>query len=103
MDMQILPWIKDDIAIEIIGKMIAEQVRQLNFILDAFEQIGLDEDSHEVQSNEDYQYHSGRIRTLYVEVQGIYKGEDKEAILEKADKRYAPYLKGRLQSHHALA
>lgn len=34
------PWIKNNIAIEIIGRMIAEQVQRLNSILDVFEQIG---------------------------------------------------------------
>lgn len=34
MEMRVLPWIKDDITVEIIGKMIADQNRSLINIVD---------------------------------------------------------------------
>lgn len=39
MGMHLLPWIKDDIAIEVIGKMIAEQNEQL-FVVEEYKQAG---------------------------------------------------------------
>ena len=102
MEMHVLPWIKDDIAIEIIGKMIADQNRSLITILDAFESVGLDEDSREVQANTDYQYHNQRIISLQNEIQQIYRGENKAELIEKVNTQYAPYIKGRLKTLKSL-
>ena len=93
-----MPWIKDDIAIEIIGKMIADQNRSLLHIVNAFENVGLDEASAEVQANADYQYHSQRIVSLQNEIQQIYRGENKAELIDKVDRQYAPYIKGKLKS-----
>lgn len=103
MDMQILPWIKDDIAIEIIGKMIAEQVQRLNEIVDAFELVDMDEADPEVQQNSDYLYHSQRIQALNAEIQQLYRGENKVDILRRVNNEYAPYIKGRFKSNYTLA
>lgn len=73
MEMQLLPWIKDDIAIEIIGKMISFQVRSLCDVLDAYRSIGFDENSTEVKQNKDYQYHDQRLSELHAEIQQIYR------------------------------
>ncbi|GAB4015964.1 hypothetical protein [Spirosoma koreense] len=103
MEMQVLPWIQDDIAIEIIGKMIADQNRSLIAVLDAFESVGLDEKSHEVQANADYQFHSGRIAALQAEIRQIYRGDNKAELIEKVTNQYAPYIKGRLKTLKSFA
>lgn len=103
MEMHVLPWIEDDIAIEIIGKMIADQNRSLISVLDAFESVGLDEDSQEVQNNPDYQYHSQRIIVLQNEIRQIYDGERKGELMEKVNSQYAPYIKGRLKTLKSFA
>lgn len=103
MEMQLLPWVKDDIAIEIIGKMIADQNRLLNSVLDAFENVGFDENSQEVQSNADYQFHNQRITLLQGEISQIYRGEGKAELIKKVDTRYAPYIKGRLKTLKSFA
>ncbi|QDK79473.1 hypothetical protein EXU85_13010 [Spirosoma sp. KCTC 42546] len=102
MDMKVLPWIKDDVAIEIIGKMIAEQNRLLISVLDAFESVGFDEDSYQVQNNADYQYHNQRIMFLQAEIDQIYQGENKAELIEKVNTQYAPYIKGRLKTLKSL-
>ena len=102
MDMHILPWIEDDIAIEIIGKMIAEQVQRLNEIVDAFESVDMDETDPEVQQNSDYLYHSHRIQALHAEIQQLYRGENKVDILSRVNSEYAPYIKGRFKSNYNL-
>ncbi|MVM34289.1 hypothetical protein GO755_29935 [Spirosoma sp. HMF4905] len=98
MEMHVLPWIKDDVAIEIIGKMIADQNRLLINVLDAFESVGFDEDSPEVQANADYQYHNQRIMLLQDEISQIYRRENTPELLEKVNTQYAPYIKGRLKT-----
>lgn len=55
MELQILSWIKDDIAIEIIGKMIAEQMQQVYKLVDEYKQIGLNYDSPEIAKDVRYQ------------------------------------------------
>ena len=102
MKMQVLPWVQDDVAIEIIGKMIADQNRLLMSVLDAFESVGLDEDSQEVQNNADYQYHNQRIMALQAEIRKIYKSEGKAELIEKVNTQYAPYIKGRLKTLKSL-
>ncbi len=102
MDEKIFPWIDDDVAIEIIGKMIADQNRLLNQVLQAFRNVGLGRESNEVQSNQDYQYHSQRIKELNAEIRQIYKGEDRDRLVEKAYSEYAPYIKGRLKILHPV-
>jgi uncharacterized protein YecE (DUF72 family) len=98
MEMQVLPWIKDDVAIEIIGKMISFQVRSLYDVLNAYRSVGFEVDSLEVKSNKDYQYHDQRIKELYAEIQQIYYNQNKDAIINKAYNEYAPYVKGRYQA-----
>ena len=77
--------------------MIAEQNRSLVNVLDAFENVGLNEDSQEVQANADYQYHNQRIMQLQGEIRQIYRGDNKAELIEKVDTQYAPYIKGRLK------
>jgi len=103
MDKQVFPWIDDDVAIEIIGKMIADQNRSLIAVLDAFENVGFDEDSQQVQANADYQHHNQRIMTLQSEIRQIYRGENKAELIDKVNTQYAPYIKGRLKTIKSFA
>lgn len=103
METNVFPWIDDDVAIEIIGKMIADQNRLLIQVLDAYKNVGLGRESAEVQSNQDYQYHSRRIKELNAEIRQIYRGEDRDKIVNKAFTEYAPYIKGRMKLFHTAA
>lgn len=103
MEMQVLPWIEDDVAIEIIGKMIADQNRSLLNVIEAFKISGFNRNSPEVKANKDYQYHQQRIKELHAEIQQLYKGEERRVLIDKAFNEYAPYIKGRLQSRQVAA
>lgn len=103
MDTNVFPWIDDDVAIEIIGKMIADQNRSLIQVLNAFKNVGLGRESAEVQSNQDYQHHSRRIKELNAEIRQIYRREDRDAVVNKAFTEYAPYIKGRMKLLHSVA
>lgn len=93
--MQLLPWIKDDIAIEIIGKMIAEQVEQVYQLVDTFEQAGFSHDSQEVVSDPHYLQLMARIGDFKAEIDQIYDGHQVEEIHKKVDEEYVPHLNRR--------
>lgn len=90
--MQLLPWIKDDIAIEIIGKMIAEQTEQLYVIAAEYKQKGFPFDSQEVKTDPRYQGVMGKIGEFKREIDQIYDGEQVEKLHEKVDRVYVPHL-----------
>ena len=92
MEMQLLPWIKDDIAIEIIGKMIAEQTEQLYQLLEEFDSAGFSRSEPEVLSHPTYQQCMKRIEEFKAEIDQIYAGTDLEYIYNKVDKEYVPHL-----------
>ena len=98
MEIKLLPWIEDDVAIEIIGKMISFQMRSLYGVVEAYKNVGVDYNSEEVEQNKDYQYHSQRIGELHSEIEQIYSGEDRDAVIKKAYEEYAPYVKGKYQA-----
>ena len=92
MEMQLLPWIKDDIAIEIIGKMIGEQVEQLYQLLNEFDLAGFDRDEPEVLSHPKYQQIMKHIGDFKAEIDDIYAGVGLEELYKKVDRIYVPYL-----------
>ena len=47
-------WLKIDIAIEVINKILAEQIKGLNELLEAYDYAGFAEDDEVVSSDEDY-------------------------------------------------
>ena len=98
MEMQLLPWIKDDIAIEIIGKMIAEQTEQLYVVAAEHQQAGFTYDSQQVQTDPRYQQATKRIDEFRSEIDRIYRGERVDEVHEKVDREYVPYLR-----EHAVA
>ncbi len=95
MDAPIFPWIKDDVAIEIIGKMIAEQVAQLNNLLNDCAIAGFRSTDEYVLTHPDYVAYMQRIRELNEEINQIYRGDNMAAIHQRVEKTYAPYLKGK--------
>ncbi len=101
MDAHIFPWIKDDVAIEIIGKMIAEQVTPLSELLEGFELSGYDLKDEEVISHPDYLKYTQRISELNEEIKQIYRGDNLAEIHKKVDQVYAPYLRRKL-SHTSV-
>lgn len=95
MEMQLLPWIKDDVAIEIIGKMIGEQVAQLYQLADDFKRAGYSHDSQELMSDPQYLQLMNRIGDFKKEIDQIYDGEQVEEIYKKVDEEYVPHLNKR--------
>ena len=92
MEMQVLPWIKDDIAIEIIGKMIAEQTKQLYKLVEEYKQAGLNYDSAEVAKDIRYQQLMVMIGEFKKEIDQIYNGEGLAELYKKVDQEYVPHL-----------
>ena len=93
MEMQLLPWIKDDVAIEIIGKMIGEQVSLLNKFVGSHLDSGFEPDDAIIVDDPIYKEFMRRIIAYKQEINQIYKGENLEVIHRKVDEEYAPYLK----------
>lgn len=92
MEMQLFPWIRDDIAIEIIGKMIAEQTEQLYKLIADHKKTGLEDDSQELLTDLRYQKTLKAIDTFRREIDQIYNGAPDE-LYQKIDQVYVPYLK----------
>lgn len=91
--MQLLPWIKDDIAIEIIGRMIAEQTEIVYKVASEYKEAGFAVDGPEVTADSRYTQAVERIGQFKQEIDQIYDGEGIEEIYKKVDEVYAPYLK----------
>lgn len=92
MDMQILPWIKDDIAIEIIGKMIAEQTEKLHIVAAEYRKAGFSFDSGELKADAIYQEAMGKISDFKREVNQIYDGDQVEKLYQKVEGEYVTHL-----------
>ncbi|UFH52796.1 hypothetical protein [Spirosoma sp. KNUC1025] len=92
MEMHVLPWIKDDIAIEIIGKMIAEQNEQLYKLVGEYNQAGFAYNSQEVLTDSRYQQLMKQIGDFKKEIDQIYAGEGVEELYKKVDQEYVPHL-----------
>lgn len=91
MEEHIFEHIKDDVAIEIIGKMIAEEMAKLYKVLDEFKQAGFDEMGE--AATEATQHYRLKIREYKAEINQIYRGQNLKDIYDKVDCQYAPYLK----------
>ena len=94
MDMQTLPWIQDDIAIEIIGKMIAEQTEQIYAVYAEYEQLDFDVNSNVAEQDSRYVEAMRRIREFKSEIDRIYTGERVDGLHEKVDREYVPHIRG---------
>jgi ABC-type phosphate/phosphonate transport system ATPase subunit len=88
-------WVEYDVALEIIGKMIAEQVEGLNKLLDLFEGLGFSINESVVVNDKDYKQYVQRIRELNAEIDKIYRDENLVELLQKVQNVYAPYLKAK--------
>ena len=93
MEMQLLPWIKNDVAIEIIGKMIGEQVSLLNKHVGPLLEASFEPDDTVIVDDPIYKEFMQRIIAYKQEINQIYKGENLEELHQKVDEEYAPYLK----------
>lgn len=93
MKMQMLPWINDDVAIEIIGKMIAEQTEQVHKIVAEYSKKGVAHDSQEVTSDCRYRETVERINDLRREIDQIYNGEGLSELYKKVDEVYVLHLR----------
>lgn len=90
-------WVEGDVAIEIIGKMIAEENERLNGLLDSFERQGIAEEDEVVQQDERCLSMIRQLDAYDDEIQAIYAGENTAEIFKKVMTVYAPHIK----QHHA--
>jgi hypothetical protein len=95
-------WVEYDIAIEIIGKMVAEQTQELYKLIALFDRMGFNIHDQVIIHDESYQYHIQRISELNAELKRLYSDENPAEILRKAYEVYAPYIKAQNSLHHEL-
>jgi hypothetical protein len=84
-------WLNIDIAVEIINRMIAEQMKDLQELYSQYEYVGISYD--EYKNDSDYQAYMSQIKNFKNEIKQLYKGENRENILNKVENEYAPYIK----------
>jgi hypothetical protein len=94
-------WLNIDIAVEIINRMIAEQMKGLHDFCSPREDAGI---SHEEYKNDsDYQAYMIQIKNFRNEIRQLYKGENVEKTLNKVENEYAPYIKNMFNSTQQYA
>ena len=94
-------WLNIDIAVEIINRMIAEQMKGLHKFCSLYEYAGISYD--EYKNNSEYQAYINQIKSFRNEINQLYKGENMENILNKVENDYAPYIKNMFnQTQYAL-
>jgi hypothetical protein len=96
-------WVEYDVAIAVIGKMIAEYNQRRNSLLDEYDHAGFDERDEEVQSDKNYIQLTNRILELRNEINMIYKGQNLETLLAKIKNEYGPFLREKYGVSQALA
>ncbi len=84
-------WLNIDIAIEIINRMIAEQMKGLHEFCSPYEYAGISYD--EYKNDSIYQAYTNQIKSFRNEINQLYKGENMENIFNKVENEYAPYIK----------
>ena len=84
-------WLNIDIAVEIINRMIAEQMKGLHEFCSPYEDAGISYDEYKNKS--DYQAYMIQIKKFRHEIKQLYKGENIEETLNKVENEYAPYIK----------
>ena len=100
MDMQILPWIRDDIAIEIIGKMIAEQTEQIYAVYAEYRQEGFDFKNNVAEKDPRYVEAMERIGEFKREIDQIYTNENVRELHEKVEREYVSHLREQANAGH---
>jgi hypothetical protein len=92
-------WLNIDIAVEIINRMIAEQMKGLQAFCS--EKAGISYD--EYRNDSEYQAYMSKIKDFKNEIRQLYKGENIEKTLNKVENEYAPYIKNMFnQTQYAL-
>lgn len=94
-------WVVYDVALEIMGKMVAEQTIGLHSLLNTYQHIGYDMTNHTVQSDEAYKQYMQRISELNTEIRRLYSEKNPIELLQKIHNVYAPYVKARLSLQQA--
>ena len=84
-------WLNTDIAVEIINRMIAEQMKGLHEFCSPYEVAGISYEEYKQYS--EYQVYMSQIKDFKNEIKQLYKGENVEQTLNKVEKVYAPYIK----------
>ena len=76
-------WLNVDIAVEIINRMIAEQMSGLHEYCSPREQVGMSYE--EYRQDPEYQKYIVKIKKFRKEITQLYKGEDLENILDRVE------------------
>jgi hypothetical protein len=87
-------WLNIDIAVEIINRMIAEQMKGLHEFCSPYEVVGISYEEYKKYA--EYQMYMSQIKGFRNEIKQLYKGENVEQTLNKVEKVYAPYIKNML-------
>ena len=85
-------WVKGDVAIEIIGKMIAEEMAVIHRLSAEYNENGVSVDDSAIQEDTEYKASKAKIRQYQQEIQAVYKDADSSLVIQKATAIYAPYL-----------
>lgn len=88
-------WLSSDIAIEVIGRMVAEQMSLLYTLLNEYRAAGIESDDERVLHDVRYQKYDKRLAELHGEIDDIYKGVNKQEIFDRVEQVYAPYIKNK--------
>ena len=84
-------WLSSDIAIEVIGRMVAEQMSLLYALLDEYRAAGIASEHERVVTDGRYQACEKRLSEFQNEI--IYRGENKVEIFDRVEKEYTPCIK----------
>ena len=84
-------WLNIDIAVEIINRMIAEQMKGLHEFCSPYEMAGIDYEEYNKDSQ--YQAFMSKIKDFRSEIKQLYKGKNIEKTLSKVENEYAPHIK----------
>ncbi|MBC8155042.1 MAG: hypothetical protein H7Z72_19285 [Bacteroidetes bacterium] len=86
-------WLSSDIAIEVIGRMVAEQMSLLYALLNEYRDAGIESDDERVVNDVRHQQYQQQIAVYRNEIKSIYRGENKAEIFDRVEYEYAPYIK----------
>lgn len=88
-------WLSSDIAIEVIGRMVAEEMNRLYALLNEYRAQGIESDDERVRTDSRYQQYKKRLAELHGEIDDIYAGVNKPEIFDRVEQVYAPYIKNK--------
>lgn len=91
-----------DIALEIVGNMVAEQIERVSELTASYSHMGFSINDSALLSDENYKHCTQRISELNAELKLLYSAENIDELLVKIQTVYAPYLKAKIRLQRAL-